>query len=59
MHSLKNTPLRSSTASNRTILGYSVLATPLLMSPVLYFLEMPGFEKKSRELPQQAGALPT
>jgi hypothetical protein len=37
--------------------GWSVLATPLRMSPFLYFWQMSGFEPK--ELPQQAGALPT
>ncbi len=34
-----------------------MLATPLLMSPILYFGNMPVFEL--REMPQQAGALPT
>jgi hypothetical protein len=33
--------------------GKSVLATSLFMSPILYFLEMSGFEP--RELPCQAG----
>ncbi len=36
--------------------GLSVLATHLLMSSILYFWEMSGFEP--RELPYQAGALP-
>jgi hypothetical protein len=35
--------------------GYNVFATPLLMSPILYFSEMSGFE--SIEIPYQAGAL--
>ncbi len=38
-------------------ISYSVLATTLLMSPILYFWEMSGFEP--RELPKQAGALTT
>jgi hypothetical protein len=37
--------------------GYSVLVIHSLMSPILYLREMSGLE--SRELPQQAGALPT
>jgi hypothetical protein len=33
--------------------GQSVLATPLLMSPILYFLKMSGFEPKECALPTQ------
>jgi hypothetical protein len=40
-----------------SVLQYSVLATPLLMSPILYFLKMSGFGP--RELLWQVGALPT
>ncbi len=39
-----------------SLAGQSVLATPLLKSPILYISKMSGFEPK--ELPQQAGALP-